>query len=178
MGKKNLGNLLIIEALIIFISSSLFWAITVRFLEIYTNTIYFGLMILSGIFTFSFLIAGIIMKEKKGKEDIVRKRKYHILGTVYIIFAIYIFMMIVLVDSPVGPPILGSRNINVDYYGWPHLLYLMFLPELILILNGIGLIVNPNNAPLWLVLGFFALMFSMSVLQNWFMELNMVYQWF
>lgn len=176
MEKKDLGNLLVIEGLIVFISSTLFWVIAIRTFEIYTYTFYFGLFGLSGTLAFFFVIAGIIVKETKGKKDIIGQKKYIVFGMIYIIFGIYIFLLIVLVDSPIGPPILGPSNINVNYGGWPQILYLMGLPEFVLVLSGIGLLVN--KARMWLVIGFLTLMISMTVLQLWFMQINMVYEWF
>lgn len=175
MEKKDLGNLLLIEGAVIFISSTLFWVIASRIFRIYTFMFHFGLIDLSIFLTVFFIITSHIVKGRKGKNDIIHEGKDLVFSILYIVFGIYIFMLIVLVDSPIGPPILGPSNMNVDYWGWPELMFLMSLPELILIFSGIGLLINKSR--MWLVIGGLMLIVSMGLLQDWFGTINMVYEW-
>ena len=55
MEKKDLGNLLVIEGLIVFISSTLFWVITSKIFEIYTYLFNFGLLNLPAMISFFFI---------------------------------------------------------------------------------------------------------------------------
>jgi len=173
MKKKDLGNLLVFEGMIIFISCTLFWVILSKIFGIYTSLFSFGLLNLPGTISFLFISAALIARE--GRKDVLRDRKYHVFGIVYIIFAIYIFILLVLIDSPIGPPILGPTNVNVDYGGSPAVLYLMSLPELILTLSGIGLLVSKSR--LWLVIGSLTWFISMVVLQYWFGNILWVYDY-
>lgn len=136
---------------------------------------YLGLIGLSSTLTLCFLIAGIIVKEKKDKTDDIKTRKYLSFGIIYIILGIYIFLLIILVDSPIGEPIIGPIDMNVDIYGGPTLIYLMSLPELILVLSGVGLLLNKSR--LWLVIGAFSLFLSLGLIQYWFGEINMIYEY-
>lgn len=121
-----------------------------------------------------FVIAGLIVKETKGKNDMIRERKYLVCSIVYMIFGIYIFMLIALIDSPIGPPILGPSNMNFDWQGL-EVIFLMFVPELVLIFSGIELLVKKSRR--WLVVGSLMLILSIGLLQYWFGSLSMVYEY-
>lgn len=166
---------MVIEGSIVFISSTLFWVIISRTFRFYTYMCYLGLIGLSSTLTICFFIAGIIVKEKKDKTEGIKTRKYLSFGTMYIILGIYIFLLIILVDSPIGVPILGPSDMNVDIYGWPSLIYLISLPEVILVLSGVGLLVKKSR--LWLLIGGFSLIVSLGLVQYWFGEINMVYEY-
>ncbi|MFX1594350.1 MAG: hypothetical protein ACFFCL_16790 [Promethearchaeota archaeon] len=165
MEKKNVGNLLVIEGVIIFFSSTLFWMIGSIIFKLYTYNFYFGLMVLPTNISLGFLIAGFIVREGKVIKDLIIEKRYLAFSIVYILFGVYIFMLIALIDSPIGPPILGPSNINIDSHGFITLL-LVFGPEIILILCGIGLLIKDSRK--WLVIGFPMLLMSMGALQYWF----------
>ncbi len=171
--KKNLGNLLVIEGVILFLSSTLFWIISSNIFRIYTYNFYTGLIVLPINLTLGFIIAGFIVKEGKVIKDIIIEKRYLVFSFVYIIIGVYIFMLILLVDSPNGPPILGPSNMNVDMGGLT--LTGLVAPEIVLILSGIGLLIKDSRK--WLIIGFMMLLLSMGALQFWFGSINSIYEY-
>ena len=121
-----------------------------------------------------FIIAGFIVKAGKGKKDIKRSHSYFVFKIAYLIIGLYNFMLIILIDNPNGPPILGPSNMNVDTGSLG--LTLLVAPEVFLILSGIWLLIKDSK--IWLEIGFAMLILSMGALQYWTGQIIMVYQWF
>ena len=131
-------------------------------------------MVLPMNLTLVFIIAGFIVKAGKGKKETKISHNYFVFKIAYLIIGIYNLMLITLIDSPNGPPILGPSSFDVNMGSLA--MNLLVAPEVFLILSGIWLLMKDSQ--IWLEIGFAMLLISMMALQFWSSQIIMEYQWF
>ncbi|MGB5910992.1 MAG: hypothetical protein WBH31_07365 [Promethearchaeia archaeon] len=160
MEKKNVGNRLIIGGSLTFIIGSLLWIILFLLFTIVSGGFFLGLIILPTSNGLLCIIIGCVINEKRRKMDILPRKA----GVAFVILGLYILFSLLLIDSPIGPPILGTANMNVDMGNG---LYFVFMlgPVFILILSGLELSLISSKR--WLVIGLIVLVISVGVFQSW-----------
>jgi hypothetical protein len=170
--KKNVGNWLIIRGSIIFVISSLLWIILFSIFTIFSWEFYIGLVFIPTSIGLLSIISGCVLNEKKRKRGIVSEKKYHITGEVFIVLGVYICLGLILVDSPIGPPILGVSTINVGTFDGVFLVF-MFCSVFMVILSGLMLLLSGSKT--WLIIGLIVLVIAVGVFQAWGGEIIATY---
>ncbi|MFX1434161.1 MAG: hypothetical protein ACFFB1_10330, partial [Promethearchaeota archaeon] len=156
----------------IFIIGSLLWIIFFSIFTIFSWEFYIGLVVIPTAIGLLCIITGCILNEKKRKMGILSEKKYHIIGEVLIILGVYICLGLLLVDSPIGLPILGTSTINVDTFDSVFLVF-MFGSVFMTFLSGFMLLFNDSKT--WLIIGLIALVIAVGVFQGWGGEIISIY---
>lgn len=118
------------------------------------------------------IIIGCLINEKKRKMGLVSEKKYHITGEVFIVLGVYICLGLLLVDSPIGPPILGTSTINVDTFDG---VFLAFMFGSVVMVISSGLVLLLSDSKTWLIIGLIVLVIAVGVFQGWGGEIIATY---
>lgn len=160
MEKKDVGNRLIIGGSLTFIIGSLLWIILFLLFTIVSGGFFLGLIILPTSNGLLCIIIGCVINEKRRKMDILPGKA----GVAFLILGLYILFSLLLIDSPIGPPILSTANMNVEMGNG---LYFVFMLGAVLILIVSGLVLSSISSKTWLAIGLIALVISVGVFQGW-----------
>jgi hypothetical protein len=158
--KKNVGNRLIIGGSLTFIIGSLLWIILFLLFTIVSGGFFLGLIILPTSNGLICIIIGCVINEKRRKMGILRGKA----GVAFVILGLFILLSLLLIDSPIGPPILGTANMNVDMGNGLYFIF-MLIPVFILIVSGLELSLISSKS--WLVIGLIVLVIAVGVFQGW-----------
>ncbi|MFW9945529.1 MAG: hypothetical protein ACFFDX_01750 [Candidatus Odinarchaeota archaeon] len=170
--EKKIGNWLILGGNIIFIIGSLLWIIFFSIFTIFSWEFYIGLVVIPTAIGLLCIIIGCILNEKKRKMGILSEKNYHITGQVFIVLGVFICLGLLLVDSPIGPPILGTSTINVGTFNGVFL-FIMFTSVFMVIISGLMLLLSGSKA--FLIIGLIALVIAVGVFQDWGGEIISAY---